>query len=142
MAPLIAYIDSSVLLRIVLRQPNALPNWESIDVVMSSTLLHLEVTRTLDRLWIQRELTNEELESKTALAGRVLNRLITLDLDQRVVDFAAQPLPRPLGTLDALHLATAILYRQIRFATLVMATHDKSLARAARAMHFEVIGDN
>jgi len=140
MAIVIAYIDSSVLLRVVLRQANPLPEWSSIDDGVVSSLVHLEVTRTLERLRLEGELAEDELHATEATAGEILNRMITLELDQRVVDFAAQTLPHPLGTLDSLHLASAMMYRQIQPEGIVLATHDKSLARAARAMHFEVIG--
>jgi hypothetical protein len=46
----------------------------------------------------------------------------------------------PLGTLDAIHLSTAISWRDARNTELTMATHDKSLATAARAIGLHVIG--
>jgi hypothetical protein len=49
-------------------------------------------------------------------------------------------MPLPLGTLDALHLSTAILWREVRGKELVMATHDRGLGEAARAFGFAVIG--
>jgi hypothetical protein len=45
-----------------------------------------------------------------------------------------------LGTLDALHLATAVLWREMSRADLVMATHDTALGLAARAHGFPVVG--
>ena len=53
---------------------------------------------------------------------------------------AAQPFPVVLGTLDAIHLATALLWRERSDADLVMATHDATLGLAARAVGFRVIG--
>jgi antitoxin (DNA-binding transcriptional repressor) of toxin-antitoxin stability system len=55
-------------------------------------------------------------------------------------DRAANPLPTPLGTLDALHLATALTWRERVDKPLVMATLDDSLAGAARAFGVQVIG--
>jgi hypothetical protein len=57
-----------------------------------------------------------------------------------VLSRAAQPLPTVLGTLDALHLATALMMRDTEGAELVMATHDAQLGLAARAMGMRVIG--
>jgi hypothetical protein len=45
-----------------------------------------------------------------------------------------------LGTLDALHLATALVWRERIRQTLVMATHDSSLALAARSFGLDVLG--
>jgi hypothetical protein len=44
-----------------------------------------------------------------------------------------------LGSLDAIHLASAVLARS-KSPDLVIATHDAELATAARAVGFEVLG--
>jgi hypothetical protein len=43
-------------------------------------------------------------------------------------------------SLDALHLASAMLLRERLRVTLVFATHDPQQARAARALGFDCIG--
>jgi hypothetical protein len=45
-----------------------------------------------------------------------------------------------LGTLDAIHLATAMLWQESRGSSLFMATHDTALALAARASGLRVVG--
>lgn len=57
-----------------------------------------------------------------------------------VLSRASQPLPTPLGTLDAIHLATAMLWRELATADLLFATHDAALGTAARASGFRVAG--
>ena len=143
MAVLIAYIDSSVLLRVVLDQENPLAEWNAIDVGVVSTLVHLEVVRTLDRLSLRRELTSEQLIARAETAGEMLYRMVTLELDQQIIDIASQGFPAPLATLDALHLASAIVYRAAQSSNeraIALATHDHELAAAARALHFDVLG--
>jgi hypothetical protein len=49
-------------------------------------------------------------------------------------------MPAPLGTLDAIHLATADLWRESNPGDLLVATHDRALALAARASGFKVAG--
>ena len=44
-----AYIDASVVLRIVLSEPDPISAWGSIDVAVSSELVRLECLRTVDR---------------------------------------------------------------------------------------------
>jgi hypothetical protein len=53
---------------------------------------------------------------------------------------AAQPLPTELGTLDAIHLATAMVWRELHDADLVMATQDAALGTAARSCGLRVVG--
>jgi uncharacterized protein len=72
---------------------------------------------------------------------RLLDRLEVIDVTAAVLARAAQPPPTELGTLDAIHLATALLWREQSGRGLVMATHDTALAIAARASGLEVVGD-
>jgi hypothetical protein len=49
-------------------------------------------------------------------------------------------MPITLGTLDALHLATALIWRDRIGPLPEMATHDAALGAAARAFGFDVRG--
>jgi hypothetical protein len=57
-----------------------------------------------------------------------------------VLDRAAQPMPTELGTLDAIHLASALLWKDTTGIDLVMATHDRALGLAAQAHGLKVLG--
>lgn len=61
-------------------------------------------------------------------------------LQRPILARAAEPFPIPLGTLDALHLATALVWRDRMRQELVMATHDGGLAIATRAFGIQVLG--
>ena len=71
---------------------------------------------------------------------RLWDRLAVAEISPGILERASTPMPLPLGTLDAVHLATAILWREVRGRDLVMATHDQTLGDAARAFGFHVIG--
>ena len=45
-----------------------------------------------------------------------------------------------IAYLDALHLATALVWQDRMRRTLVMATHDRDLALAARSFGIEALG--
>lgn len=62
-----------------------------------------------------------------------------MNADPPVLVRAADPFPTPLGTLDALHLASALLVRE-EVPDVMLATHDERLATAAVAMGFGVHG--
>lgn len=139
---MIAYIDSSALLRVLLNEPNAF-KWESVTRAISSELLRVECHRTLDRLWHARTLSDARFGEKRRAAEVFLARVDLRALTPNVLDVAAAPLPSSLGTLDALHLATALIFRSElgpQGSSLTFATHDRALANAARAMHFDVLG--
>jgi predicted nucleic acid-binding protein len=137
---MIAYVDSSVVLRIVLGQPERLKEWKSIERGVTSGLLEAECLRTLDRLRFRTKHDPEDFAARRAAVFRILERLEVVDVSPYVLRRAAQPMPGPLGTLDAIHLATAQLWRDLRSTAPVIATHDRELGLAAQADGFRVVG--
>ena len=137
---MIAYIDSSVLLRLVLSEPSPLREWPDVHQGVTSALAEVEMLRTLDRLrFLVPSRDALALAARREVAFRLLEGLETIEITRSVLARAAQPLPTPLGTLDAIHLVSAMGWRE-QFEGLVFATHDVALAAAARASGFEVIG--
>jgi len=137
---LIAYVDSSVLLRIVLGQSNALSEWKEIDCGVSSALVKTESLRTLDRLRLRVGLADAEVALRRATILSVIESLELVEVDGIVLDRAAQPMPTELGTLDAIHLASALLWKEARGLDPIMATHDAALGLAAHAHGLKVLG--
>jgi len=126
---MIAYVDSSVLLWVALGQPNALPEWRDIERGVSSALVTTEILRTLDRVRLRVNLSDIEVARRRATILAIIDSLELVEIDSTVLDRAAQPMPTELGTLDAIHLASALLWRDAVRTDLVMATHDKALGR-------------
>lgn len=139
---MIAYVDSSVLLRKVLRQPRSLREWAAIRTGVASALAETECLRSLDRLRLRAGLSDQELARRREAVFRLLESLEVVEVTAPVLARAAQPLPTELGTLDAIHLATALLWREHRGGDIVMATHDAALGTAARACGLRVVGDS
>jgi len=137
---MIAYVDSSVLLRLALGHPDALPEWRQIDRGVSSALIETECLRTLDRLRIRARLSDAEVARRRATIINLINSLELIEIDAIVLDRAAQPMPTELGTLDAIHLASALLWQDSVGLDAVMATHDAALGLAAQAHGFAVVG--
>jgi predicted nucleic acid-binding protein len=135
-----AYIDSSVLLRVVLAQPQRLAEWSHIERMVTSALTEVECLRTLDRRRRQGLLDDQELADRRSLTCRLLERMDRVDVSPAVLVRAAEPFPTPLGTLDAIHVATALLWGRGEADLPVMATHDVGMATAARAVGFTTIG--
>lgn len=137
---MIAYVDVSVLLRFALGQPDALPEWRQIERGVSSALIRTESLRTLDRLRLRANLADAEVAKRRATVLAVIASLEVVDIGEAVLDRAAQPMPTEVGTLDAIHLATALLWKEMRRVDLVMATHDEALALGAQAHGLPVVG--
>ena len=137
---MILYLDASVVLRLVLGEDQPLANREQYDGAVTSALTEVECLRTLDRLARTGALTSDEVADRRMACFQLLEEVEVVDISGAVLRRASDSFPTPLGTLDAIHLSTAIAWRDSRNGTLAMATHDKSLATAARATGLEVIG--
>ncbi len=137
---MIAYLDSSILLRVVLRQPDGLRNWGAISEGVASHLIKVECLRTLDRLRRTNGMADHDLSLRREAVFQLLAEVHLVELTKVVLNRASQPFPTPLGMLDAIHLATALLWREQRGEELVMATHDAALSTAARACGLPVVG--
>ena len=137
---MIAYVDASVLLRVALGQANALPEWREIERGVSSALVTTESLRTLDRLRLRAKLGDREVAKRRGAILSLIASLELVEIDALVLDRAAQPMPTELGTLDAIHLATALLWKEMASIDLVMATHDGALAVGAQAHGLSVVG--
>lgn len=137
---MICYLDSSVVIRKLLRESQQLAEWDRIQQAFSSQLLRLETLRSLDRMQLTGAITGETAVEARSRFFELLRDFGLLPLTKRILDRAEQTMPVPLGSLDSIHLATALFWRELHGTDFVFATHDGQLALAARAHGFSVIG--
>jgi predicted nucleic acid-binding protein len=137
---MIAYLDSSVLLRVVLGQPKRLKEWKRITRPVASALVEVECLRTLDRLRLLEKVTDDQIADRRQAVYQILESLEVVEPTRPILARASQPMPAALGTLDAIHLATALVWRERTGESLTMATHDSALGLAARGSGMRVIG--
>lgn len=119
MAARLVYLDSSVALRTLLDVPERqrLQSWMQAEetTFVSSRLLRTEVVRVLRR------------ENRPVTDGApLLDRVGLLEIG-RETHAVAESIERHVKTLDALHLATAILIGD----QVTVATHDQSMSDIA-----------
>lgn len=134
------YVDSSAVLRKLLRQSDSLREWPQIKKPISNRLLRLECLRTVDRLRLFGELTDDQTAEYRSRLQETLSEMGFLPITDAIMRRAEEPFATPLGTLDSIHLATAILWREKHGDIFSFATHDKELGTAAKAHGFKVIG--
>ena len=134
------YLDASVVLRLVLRERGPSVNLGTLAGGVCSELTRVECLRTLDRLRLLGRLDEGEVARARTAAFEILNTSGLIPLTPAILARASDPFPAPLGTLDAIHLATALTFRDVTGEELVFATHDEGLAEAARSMNFDVVG--
>jgi predicted nucleic acid-binding protein len=134
------YLDTSTVLRVLLRQPKPLAIWARWDSAYASELLHVEACRVIDCLRLEGALDDEGVADVRQELARVESAIAAVALSGPVLQRAALPMATVVKTLDAIHLASAMLLRERRGVELTFATHDPQQARAARALGFDCIG--
>ena len=133
------YLDSSVILRHVLGQPGTYP-LEGVGRAVSTQLARAECRRSLDRLRVRGRLPADRLREAYLAAERMLESMDLAAVDAEILDRAGGPLPGPLGTLDAIHLATATYWTRQVQGPFALATHDRALAETAILFGLTVVG--
>ena len=134
------YLDTSAVLRALLGTGNPLPEWGTWDRAYSSEIMGVEARRALDRLRLAGALDDDELADVHEAITATERAIGSIRLTAAVLRRAGQPMPTVVKTLDALHLASALLFEERHEAGLVFGTHDRSQATAARALGFDVVG--
>ncbi len=137
---MITYVDASVLVRHVFAEPGGLDSWSRIDRAVASELVRIECLRAIDRARLVGGLADDLIADRRSSLLDTIARFDLVQLSRPVLDRAADPFPTALGSLDAIHLATAILLRDATDEEMTFATHDRELGTAARAMGFVVEG--
>jgi predicted nucleic acid-binding protein len=131
------YVDSSVVLRVVLGERGRLASWRKITAPVTSELARVECFRTLDRARLAGVLTDDDIADRRTLVDEILAGFDRVALDRRILRRATEPFPTTIGTLDAIHLASALALRT-SIPDLRFATHDVALAIGARAVGFQL----
>lgn len=133
------YVDSSVALRVLLRQTPTLPTWGRWELAFASEVLGVETRRVLDRLRLAGTVSDVGLGKLQEQLAAIEQSISSVTLTRTILQRASLPLATPVRTLDAIHLASALILRERRAADLVFATHDTQQATAARALGFPVM---
>jgi len=105
---MVAYLDSSVLLRHLLLGEVTLRHVQAFPRLVSSELLEIECRRVLLRCRMEAQLNDESLVEATKRLDAVLKSIDLLELDAVVKKRAMEAFPVHVKTLDALHLASAL----------------------------------
>jgi len=121
----VIYVDTSVVLAELLAEDRHPPEAFWRDTLVSSRLLEYEVWTRIHA----RRIAATHGEAARALVGRVA----LLEMVSPVLARALEPFPKPVRTLDAVHLASIEFLRE-RQAETRLATYDVRQASAAVAM--------
>jgi hypothetical protein len=137
---LIVYLDTSTVLRVLLRQRGALRDWANWEAAYSSEILKVEARRVIDRLRLDSVLDDEAVAASHEQLSRIEASIGFIAITPLVLQRASAPMPTVVKNLDSIHLASALLFQERRGQSMVFATHDTQQSTAARAFGFRCVG--
>ena len=123
------YLDTSVALAHLLAEDRAPPDGLWGESLISSRLIEYEIWTRIHA----RKLTQSHADEVRSL----LSRLALIELAPPVLVRALEPFPKPVRTLDALHLASMDFIRN-QGQSITLASYDDRLVSAARALRFRL----
>jgi hypothetical protein len=134
------YLDSSVVIRRILKKDPTLGSIPSSDQLGSSDLMTIECKRVLQRERMSGHLDDRLYSESVVLLEEILDRLHLIDIGPAVKQRAAGAFPTVIGTLDAIHLASAILWEaSTPGSEFRILTYDKQLALCARSLGLRLL---
>jgi len=136
---MIVYVDTSVVLRLLLGQAKAI-EWRRWESAYSSEILGLEARRVIDRLRLESALDDAGVADAHQELARIDQHIGRVPVTRTLLRRAALPMPTVVKTLDAIHLTSSLMLQESRGGSLVFATHDHQQAMAARSFGFDVVG--
>lgn len=121
------YLDSSVALAHLFREPRRPPDMFWNEPLCSSRLLQYELWNRLH--------ARAASPSRMAAASYLVSGMMLIEMVPEALERALEPFPVPPRTLDALHLATMHFLRE-QGRDVVLASYDTRFNAAARALDF------
>jgi predicted nucleic acid-binding protein len=135
------YAESSAVLAWLLgeeAEPRVRRSLRAADLVMASDLTLVECDRVLIRAVALGDLTEGDAADRRAYLTTAAARWNVLRLGPEIIERARQPFPgEPIRTLDALHLASALIARAA-VAGIELLSLDDRIRTAARQLGFRL----
>ena len=94
---MIAYLDASVVLRLVLGERGRLAEWKRVETAVAIALTEVECLCTLDRLTRAGSLSDEELADRRTAVYRLLEATEVVDVSSPIQRRASEPSRRRWG---------------------------------------------
>jgi predicted nucleic acid-binding protein len=133
------YLDTSVILRVLLGDAQRTPEWGKWTHAFSSRLWKTEALRTVDRVRLGGKIDDLQVASLRRDIELVDDALHIVPVTEVILARTGESFPTVVGTLDAIHLASALAVRDSGGLDRLL-THDTQQAIAARSLGLRVDG--
>lgn len=129
------YLDSSVLLSFLFNQKGGL-DLTKFNPVYSSRLIKTECLRCIYRMNATGLISENEMLNKQEELEKLLKPVGLVEVSESILRQAEINFGKVIKTLDAIHLATAMILRNHFNCEVVFITNDEQLKLLARSQNF------
>jgi predicted nucleic acid-binding protein len=142
---MIVYLDSSVILSIIFQEPTlnkSIDVWKSSDIRVSSILLVAECKITIKRYYLhnKKKLGSNWKTRKLEELDKLLEEINFKNIDSLTMEILAkEDILSGCRTLDALHLSTAIEFKNELGEDLFIFSYDKDFNKVATELNFKTL---
>ena len=133
------YVDSSVILRYLLSPDRGFEQVQDFDMVGSSELLRIECQRVLHRYRLTGMLTDPELERAVSYFLELYDGIRIFEISNSVKSRASETFPTVVGSLDAIHLSTTLLWAARDASPCVLFTYDSQMKTCAHSLGIRTV---
>jgi len=135
---MVAYLDSSLVLRYILKGDASIKHALECKTILSSELLEIECRRVLQRCRLLGDLSDTSYTIAIKRLDALLAGICLLALSSPVKKRAMEAFPVIIKTLDALHLASALVYAEQRSnENILVFSYDAAMNRCASILGFD-----
>lgn len=135
------YLDSSAVIRWV----TGSVSWPSLSALtdgISSEILRVECRRMFLRLRSLGEIDDAGLLDLSETFEALYGHIRVLELASSLLERAADSFPTIVGSLDAIHLSSALYLAETHPRKIQFVTDDRQLGMGARALGFGVVSSS
>ena len=137
---MICYLDSSVVLRNIFNADNAYREFGLFSKIGSSELLVIECNRVIDRYRLENILNDSQVASAKEFLKKLIEGIYVVEISESIKARAADTFPTIIGTLDAIHISTAIVWQEHENdEEMMIVSHDRQMNVCAKALGYNII---
>ena len=133
------YVDSSVVLAYLLSSDRGFERVHEFDIIGSSELLHIECQRVLHTYRLMGMLTDSELEQAVSYFLELYDGIRIFEMTTSVKSRSSETFPTVVGSLDAIHLSTALLWAARDAGPCMVFTYDTQMKTCAHSLGMSTV---
>jgi hypothetical protein len=134
------YVDSSLVLRHLLTEDRGFLLTADYEKVGASELLVIECPRIMERYRLEGLVDDVGYAELRQSFREIVSGMYILAMTSSIKRRAAEPFPTVIGTLEALHVSTAMAWREMALSEdFALFTYDNQMAICAKALGIAVL---